>query len=186
MKGIKMSEISFFSESDMKVKSDGTKVVSSEMPLWYNRQMMEELREDISMCEFDIKSGRIAESQLGQTRERLTKLKNRYEEVEKSMPKLDDKFKDKLGKVHKELGARISDAMFSRSDMKKGLADVHEEARRMDTPIIKLGSDMNEIARACNVTPVDGMVSRNQAEKIWKISSRYLGENSNTESLRRD
>ena len=181
-----MSEISFFSESDMKTKADGTKYISSEYPIWYNRQMMEELREDISMCEYDLKSGRIAETQLGVTRERLSKLKKRYEEVEKAMPKMDDKIKDKLFKVHKELGARISDAMFTRSDMKKGLADAHEEARRMDTPIIKIGSDMADIARACNVSPVDGMVSRNQAEKIWKISSRYLGENSNIESLRRD
>ena len=116
----------------------------------------------------------------------LKSVKSLEEAMEKAMPKMDDKTKDKLFKVHKELGAKIADAMFTRSDMKKGLADAHEEARRMDTPVIKIGSDMSDIARACNVNPIDGMVSRNQAEKIWKISSRFLGENSNIESLRRD
>jgi hypothetical protein len=176
----------FFSESDMVVTKDGQKKISSEMPMWYNRQMVEELKEDIQMCEYDLKSGRVAESQLPKVKGRLANLQRKMEEVEQSMPKLDDKTKDTLFKARKDLGKEISNMLFSRSDMKKGLADAHDEVRRMETPSIKISPDYADIARACNVTPVDGKVSRTQAEKIWKITGRYLGEGSNTESLRRD
>jgi superfamily II RNA helicase len=179
-------EATFFSESDMATDRNGAKHISSEYPMWYNRQMLEELKEDITMAEFELKSGRIKDDKLPQARARLKSLQNKMEEVEKSMPKLQDKDVDKLAKVRKELGKEIASRMYSRSDMKKGLADAHEEVRRMETPSISLSPEMHELAAACNVKPTDGKVSRTQAEKIWKITSRYLDESSNTESLRRD
>lgn len=180
-----MSEFTFFSELDM-VSKDGTKQISSEMPAWYNRQMVEELKEDIQMCEFDLKSGRVSESQLPVVRKRLESLNTKMEAIEKSQPKVDDATKDKLNKVRKELGKEISALLFSRSDMRKGLADARTEAMRVETPMIEVSKDCFEIAKACNVTPVNGKISRTQAEKIWKISGRFLGESSNAESLRRD
>lgn len=74
----------------------------------------------------------------------------------------------------------------ARREMKKGLADSHEEARRMTTPNIKLSPELIEVAEACNVKHTDGKISRTEAEKIWKITSRYLDEPSNTEYLRKD
>jgi hypothetical protein len=108
------------------------------------------------------------------------------EAIEKSQPKVDEATKDKLNKVRKELGKEISTLLFSRSDMRKGLADARTEAMRVETPMIEVSKDCFEIAKACNVTPVNGKISRTQAEKIWKISGRFLGESSNAESLRRD
>jgi len=180
------SEISFFSESDMVVGKDGQKRIASEMPIWYNRQMLDELSEDIRMAEFEIKSGRIKDTKLSEAKERLKKLQKRMDEVEESMPKLDARTKDFLAKARKDLGKEIAAKMFTRSDMKKGLADVHEEVRRSEVPSIKLTGEMMKLAKASNVTPIDGKVSRTQAEKMWKLSSRVLDENSNTEVLRRD
>jgi len=181
-----MSELSFFSESDMIVTKDGTKRISSEYPIWYNRQMLDELSEDIRMAEFDIKSGRVKDSQLGQAKDKLSKMRDRMSEIDNSMPKLDAKEIDKIAKVRKELGKSISSKMYSRSDMKKGLADSHEEARRMISPSIDLPPEALEIAKMCNVNTKDGKISRTEAEKIWKITGRYLDEGSNTESLRKD
>jgi len=178
--------ISFFSESDMVVTKDGQKRIASEMPIWYSRQMIDELSEDIRMAEFEIKSGRVKDTKLGEARERLNKLQKKMDEVSESMPKLDSATKDMLAKARKDLGKEIAAKMFTRSDMKKGLADAHEEVRRSEMPSIKLSPAMQEIARASNVTPVNGMVSRDQASKMWKLTSRILDENSNTEVLRRD
>ena len=181
-----MSE-TFFSEADMYVGKDGKKKIASEYPVWYNRQLLDELKEDITMAEFDIKSGRVKESQLVATRERLSKLKEKMDEIEASVPKLDAKGIDRVSKVRKELGKEIASKMYSRSDMKKGLADSHDEARRMTEPSITLSPEAIEMAMACNV-PIssDGRVSRAEAEKVWKISSRFLGEPSNSEYLRKD
>ena len=182
-----MSEnVSFFSESDMCITKDGKKRISSEFPIWYNRQMVDELSEDVRMAEFEIRSGRIQETQLAKAKERLGKLQAKLDEIQNNRPNLDSVTKDSFAKARKELGKEISARMFTRSDMKKGLADSHEEARRMTLPTIKLNAELNALAKACNVEPVDGKISRTQAEKMWKITSRYLDEQSNSESLRRD
>lgn len=181
-----MSKLTFFSESDMVTTKEGTKKIASEYPLWYNRQILDELKEDISMAEFEIKSGRIADTQLVAAKDRLNKLRGRMEEVESSLPKLDSATTDKLSKARKDLGKEIASRLYSRSEMKKGLADSHEEARRMTTPNIKLSPELIEVAEACNVKHTDGKISRTEAEKIWKITSRYLDEPSNTEYLRKD
>jgi hypothetical protein len=181
-----MSEISFFSESDMVVTKEGKKIISSEYPIWYNRQMLDEISEDVRMAEFDIKSGRIRDEKLSQAKDRLNNLKEKMAEIEASIPKLESKDVDRMSRVRKELAKEIASKMFSRSDMKKGLADSHEEARRMSNPSISLSPDAHEFAKACNVNVVGGKVSRMGAEKIWKITGRFLDETSNTEYLRKD
>lgn len=182
-----MSEdLTFFSEADMTVTKDGKKKVASEYPAWYNRHLIDELSEDIGSTEMNLKEGRVSESQVYATREKLTRLKSKLEDIERSVPQLDGKNIDKLAKVRKELGKEIASKMYSRSDMQKGLADSHDEARRMTVPSISLSPEAHEIAKACNVQAKDGKVSRTEAEKIWKIAGRFLGEGSNTEQLRRD
>jgi hypothetical protein len=46
-----MEGISFFSESDMTRKADGTKIIASEYPAWYNDQIFDEIKEDKSVEE---------------------------------------------------------------------------------------------------------------------------------------
>jgi hypothetical protein len=84
------------------------------------------------------------------------------------------------------MGMKISDAMFKRSEMERGVADAHEEARRMSEPVLKLEDKELIFVRACEgKIEANGKVSRTTAERCWKIISRLLGENSNTEVLRK-
>jgi len=73
--------------------------------------------------------------------------------------------------------------------MKKGLADAHEEARRMCQPCIRLTDDEAVMAQAARIKGVKSgqsyMVSRTQAEKLWKLSRKALGELANTNELRK-
>ena len=73
--------------------------------------------------------------------------------------------------------------------MQRGIADAHEEARRMKEGIIKVNP---ELARICNLRPyVNGQYSRDEAIKAWKLSGRALQEathweeKTNAEVLRR-
>jgi hypothetical protein len=173
--------ITFFSETDI---SKGR--ISSEYPAWYFRNAVEDLREDIRREEFNLDSGIVPDSSRPQVIERIHRLRDRLDKIEESFPTLSSAQESKLIKVKNALAKEISSLQFTRSQMVKGLADGHEEARRMITPSISVTPEMAEVAQACNVQPINGKISRNQAEKIFKIAARYFGEMSNTEALRKD
>jgi hypothetical protein len=160
--------------------------VKSQYPAWYYETHIDELRESIRHKEYQLESDLIPLSEKGITRERLKQEKERLEEIEKSKAKFTATEKDDLSKIRKDLGQRIKDGMFTRSQMEKGLADAHEEARRLSEPVIEIKTEVEkELAKECEVKVIDGKVSRKGAEKIWKIASKALGEMSNTEELRK-
>jgi RNA 3'-terminal phosphate cyclase len=71
--------------------------------------------------------------------------------------------------------------------MEKGLADPHEEARRMTEPCVQV--DKEEARRMGIEVDVSGRVSRSTAEGMWKNMSSLLGDtapNPNAEMLRSD
>ena len=180
-------EAVFFSESDMYIdKATGKKMISSEYPSWYNRQAIEELEEDMRRDEYALKMGYIKEAQMPVVRDRLKSFKKKLDEIESSFPILSDKKKDEVKLASDYLGNQIRDRMFTRSQMMKGIADSHEEAKRMITPSITVTPEIDELAKACNVTVRDGKISRDEASKIWKITRRALEESSDCEELRRD
>ena len=106
--------------------------------------------------------------------------------IYQNLDKLKGKQKDRVAKVYDELGRAIGDKLFTRSDMMKGLADAHEEVKRMTEPSIPVTGDAMSLAKACNVKTVKGKVTREGAAKIWKILGKALGDRTNTEHLRRD
>jgi hypothetical protein len=181
----KANGIKFFSEADM-VSLKDKDICGSEYPAWYHDSMVDELRESIRVDEYNLERGNMPPDRRSTTKERINKHKERLNQIQSSLPDMADKQKDDINKVRIELGKEITRLMFSRSQMKNGLADAHMEAKRMVEPSIKLQSNMMEIAKACNVRIEDGKVSRKNAEKIWKICSKRLGEISNTEMLRKD
>ena len=79
------------------------------------------------------------------------------------------------------------DSMFTRSEMKKGLADPHDEARRMVQPCIDITGNVH-VARSCGIDVPTGQtkINRNQATKMWKILGRLCDERTNVEYLRKD
>lgn len=178
-------DITVFSEADL-VKVEGGKIIGSEYPVWYHETMIDELRENIRMDELALKRGTMPEERRHETKQRLDRNRERLDKIVEAVPELDDKQKDYLSKIRKDLGNEIQRMMYSRSQMQKGLADAHGEARRMTEPSIKANGTIYDMAKACNVTVTDGKISRNGAEKIWKICSKRLGEISNTEYLRKD
>ena len=85
------------------------------------------------------------------------------------------------------MAVEINRAQFTRLEMDKGLADPHEEARRMSEPCIRV--DKEEARRMGVETDARGYVSRSKGEAMWKNMSSLLGDtvpNPNVETLRSD
>lgn len=116
----------------------------------------------------------------------IRKLKEKLEKIEASKPILSDKDKDAIDKETKDLGKKISAASYSKSDEMKGLVDPHEVVERLTTPCIKLNGEQLSMANkmGCRISR-DGEVSVNDANRVWKVYRRLIGESSNTEALRR-
>jgi chromosome segregation ATPase len=170
-------EIVFFGEVDRHPKGG----YSSDYPAWYFPRQLEELKEELRGKEDALDVPGISRRQ--ELRQQVAELKHRIQDIESSKPKLTAKQKDDLAVRARELGDEISRAMPPRSDMMKGLADAHEEVRRMTEPCVKVDA---ELARACGVPLSKGLATRDGATKVWKIANRALGEASNVERLRRD
>ncbi len=161
----------------------------SEYPGWYyeGRQQMDDLRETIKSRERALERGYIHADRIDETREKLKWEKERLSQIEESSPRLSGDQKDKLAKLSKDLGGEISDAMFTRTDMKLGLADAHDEANRIMLKKMSVNSeDEAKLATEMGIQVVEGKVTRKDKERMWKVAQKALGEPSNTEVLRRD
>ena len=176
---VEASEYQMFSEVDM--TKEGS--VGSYLPAWAYDQLIGDLESEIHAEEQQMRAANISVDKINELRRSVDKKKERLHEINESRPNVDV---DKVRGVVDGLSEKISDSMFSRTDMMKGLADAHVEARRMTEPCIKLSDAEANFALGCNVVPTrDKMISRNQATKIWKIGRKYIGELSNVEVLRR-
>jgi hypothetical protein len=161
--------------------------IKSEFPAWYYPQQIDELKESIRHKERLIEQDMVPASEKQITKSRLAQEKERLTKIEEHMPKLTATEQDSVHKMTKELGNKIGISMFSRSEMERGTADAHEEARRMSEPCIEIKTEAEvELAKECNISIKNGKVSRDEASKMWKLSRRMLGEMSNVEILRRD
>jgi len=161
--------------------------IKSQYPAWYYDQQIEDMKESIRQREYQLDNDLVMQTEKGIQRERLRQEKERLDQIEASRPKLSPTETEEFAKIRKEMGTEIRDQMFTRSEMDRGLADAHEEARRMTEPIIKIKNEKEaKLAEECGVkVSKDGKVSRKDAEKMWKIVSKSLGEMSNVEGLRR-
>jgi hypothetical protein len=174
----------FFGEADR--TRDGR--IKSDYPGWYQEQHLEDLRESIAQQERALEQEAVPPERKGQYRERLKQEKERLEQIEASKPIFVGIQKDKMANIRKEIGQKISDAQYSRSQIERGLINPHEEARRMTEPCIEVKSQEEaEILKECGARINEkGMVTRTEAEKAWKIVGRALGEDiTNVEALRR-
>lgn len=177
-----LEDVEFFGKVDR--NKDGK--IASEVPSWYLTQNKDELVRNIEYTEGALRREEIPQEEKPITIARLDQMKRKLGDINESHPKFEGNQQDAIAKVSDGLGKKIKDAMYSRSDMMRGVADAHEEARRMADPCIKLSGDEYVLAQkaGCRVSK-DGMVSRTDAERTWKLARRALGENSNTETLRK-
>jgi hypothetical protein len=181
-----LEEVEFFGEADMTVNRDtGEKKIGSEYPAYYFEQQCREINDGITRLGFDLENSQIPDKGKPAAVAELKKLKAMKDKIDNSRPQIEG-HEDELRKVRDTLGKKIAETKYKRSDMLKGLADGHEEYRRQSEPIIELRGDEMLLAKKMNCRIVNGKVSRNDADRVWKIISRSLGENSDAEVLRRD
>jgi len=160
--------------------------VRSTYPSWYFGHMTENLKQDVQHMEYQIDNDLLPRSEVAITKDRLATKKKQLRELEGAAPNIIGKDRDRVAKIRDDLGTVISESMFSRDQMRKGLADAATEMKRKTEPCIKLPAEVRQFAEACNVKLTKGMATRDGAAKAWKIASRLLGEGSNIEVLRRD
>jgi len=179
---VKEKKLKFYGEADL--NRDGN--IKSDYPSWYHRQQVEDLDEGIKQKERALEEDLIPDSEKPLMRTRLKQDRILSSKIESSRADVKG-FEEMIKKGSDELGKDIKEAMFSKSQMDKGLADPHEEARRISEPVIKVVSkEVAELCEAAGIKMKDGnRITRGEAEKIWKISKRSLGEISNVEYLRK-
>lgn len=178
-----IEEVEFFGKVDRNQKGE----IASHVPAWTLDQHKEELQQTIEDTERMLSRGLIPDTEKELTRDRVSKMKKKMEVIEESKPQFSDSQKDSIDKARKSLGKKIGDAMFTRTDMMKGTADAHEEARRMADPCIDLRGDEVVLAQKSGCKIDDkGRISRTDAERIWKFCSKSIGEATNTETLRKN
>lgn len=173
-------KVTFFGKVDR--KADGN--IASEYPSWSMDSHIEELRESVASKKRAIELGLIASSEVMAARARAEKEAEKLAEIEASRPKLSTAAENRVYEEYKQLRDRISESLFTREDMAKGLADPAKEAGRMVKPCIEINPD---VAKMCGISVgPNNRVSRNDAAKVFKIVGKYLGEETNIETLRRD
>lgn len=179
-----LSSVQFFGSVDRKDgKSDGK--ITSEYPAFYFTTQIDELRENIARNERALESGAINPQSVPELKAEIKRDIVRLSEINKNHISLTGKDKDEAADLYKELGGQIQDSMFTRSDMMKGLANPHDELKRMKDPIIPVGKN-GKIFENMGIKPVKGKVSRTQASKVFKVLGKVLGEETNVEYLRKD
>lgn len=177
-----IEDVKLFGDTD--INKHGRR--GSEMPSWYFRAQKEELENNISVTKGSLARGEVREDMKPQIIADLKRMEEKLDKINADHPVLKGGNQDAVKKVSDSLGSKIAEAMYTRSDMMRGVADAHEEARRMSEPCIELRGDEMVLAKksGCRISN-EGKVSRTDAERVWKIARRALGEQSNTEVLRR-
>jgi len=179
-----LDDIQFFGAVDRKGKrADGA--ITSEYPAFYFHTQYDELKENTEKQERQVELGLVPASELPYIKADIQRNKDRMVDIQKANPRLTGPQKDAAYAMWKELGDLIADSMYTRTDMKKGLVDAHEEARRMGQPIISVKGN-EKFFHNMGITATKGKISRNQASRAYKIIGKALGERTNVEHLRRD
>lgn len=176
------SAINFFTEIDL----DKNGNPKASYPFYHNPRQIEELKEDKRRLEKAISSGFVDADHLPEAKSRIAQYTQQLEAIEKHKPEMEKNI-DKIDKMSKTLAGVIAPSMFTRKEMRDGLVDPHEEARRMSEPIITLPPELCSTAIK-NGIPVNGdrKVSRDGAVRLWQMCQRRLDRSPDAEYLRKD
>jgi hypothetical protein len=177
-------------KSDMKifgsVDRDSKGKITSEYPAWYFDQQKDELERGIAQDEAALNQEAIPYPAKAKFREKLAQRKERLSKINEETPRLKGSEEDAINKMRQEMGESIGEAHFTFSQREKGLADPHEEVRRMTEPVIKVTSERQaDFIKECGIKIKDGKITRNEAEKVFKIASKMLDQPTDIEYSRR-
>ena len=176
------SVINFFTEIDLDSKGNP----KASYPFYQNPRQLDEIKEDKRKLEQAVSKGYVDADHLPEVQSRINQYSKQMEALEKHNPDM-TKNMDRINKLSKTLADVIAPTMFTRKEMKEGLVDPHEEARRMVEPCIELPKEIRETAIKNGIqVGSDGRVSRDNAVRLWQMCNRTLGQSTDAEYLRRD
>lgn len=155
----------------------------SSYPSWYLTSNKEKLKDSISMKKQQLQNISDSGRQIA-LRESIRQEEERLALIDNSEPKLTSALKEKIAAVRKELGDKITSSMPSYSDVQRGIASSHNEVKRLEEARIELSDECMETLKKVGLV-VKRKITGLTAEKYWKLCSRVLDENSNTEALRK-
>ena len=140
----------------------------SEYPAWMYPKLLSDMKEELKNKQrvIDMK---VPTANEGELREQVREMKSRISEIESSTPKLSAKQRDEMIKISEELGDQIRETLYTRDEMKLGLADAHRELERSMKKVIPIRADL---AAAAGVKLEKGKGSREDAIKVWRLSRR--------------
>jgi hypothetical protein len=184
----------FWTESDLTRDKNGNLRVASTYPMYFNKKQRDDILEEIRMYEHALNNPMgpeltkyISQGHEGEYRARLEKARTKLEAMEKMVPDF-KRYEDDIHKMTLEAGELISESMPTRNQMHKGLILPHDECDRLTTDCIPV-SDRIAAMAAANQIPFDHKskkMSRTNLTRLWQIGRHCLGENVNSETLRRD
>ena len=178
---VKDFEIKWFTEVDYNDKGK----LANDLPAYYFDERIKELGEDIRSMEEALDLGVYTGIRKRDAIKQLAEKKQRYGQIVDGKPKLSGVNKDKVYRSLKEFGQKITESMYSESDMWTQKADPHREAERMVNPCIKITDDIvGSFVKEKGMNVVDGKISRNDASLAYKTLAKVLGEDTNVENLR--
>jgi tellurite resistance protein len=157
--------------------------IKSDMPAWYLERHVEFAEDSIRRKQKMLDRGGIEADQVPRVKEEIKAEKAKLKQIVESKPNLTGAQKDRCAKAYENLQRQIKDSMPTRKDAKDGLVSPYDELRRLKSKHITIDPT---IAKACGVKPDHGKISGDEANKCYQIIGKILGENTNTERLRRD
>ena len=178
-------DLKFFGEGDRITDGPNRGQISSEYPAWMFKAQIDELKENIVRMESRVARGIVPATELHVATKAIHREKEKLDRINQAESEVKG-HEDVMNRCQKEVGELVKDAMYTRTDGEKGLADPHEVADRWSKPCIALPLEARALAGKANIPMTsDGKVTQIGAEKLWKLCRGALGESTNTEILRR-
>jgi hypothetical protein len=171
-------DVQFFGEVDRNSKGE----ISSVMPAWYFDAHVDDMAESIARKKRSLKRGEIPPSELMYVKSQVEREEKRLEGIQNSKPDF-GKDKDRFAKAYDNIGKQISDLLPTRSDELMGYASPREELQKSKTPCVSI--DVS-VAKACGVSANKGKITRDEAIRCYRMIGKAIGDNTNTERLRKD
>ena len=187
-----LNAISFFGDVDKIKSGENAGKTGSTFPSWYFTGKVEDLQDSINALKRRLEDEGATPVVRRAWQRDLQAMEKRLDNINQSRPTIEGADKDELNKALKELKEEIMSSNYSRDDMVKGRANAGTQWR------VNVGADPSKLikvpkalAKACGIQLERGgdphyvKLSRNAANRCWKIGRKYLGEDPNTGLLRK-
>ena len=160
------------------------------MPAWSMRNHIEQLEESVSSKKRALERGIVVPDRVMTTKQEIENEENKLNDIKDSKPKLTQEEEKRVSEAYDTIVKLRSNTMFTYDEMNKGLADAHEEARRLSQPIIKIDDSMADICETNNIhvsanSKGDKYLSGRDADLLAKYTGQYLGKPTNMERYRK-